>query len=67
MSGQGSGIADSRFIQRMSDKPSLALESTIMTDARWQKTYDLMVTSELLKPMPNWKDAYTLQFVKDLK
>jgi NitT/TauT family transport system substrate-binding protein len=39
----------------------------IMTDARWQKTYDLMVSSELLKPMPNWKDAYTLQFVKDLK
>lgn len=39
----------------------------IMTDARWQKTYELMVTSELLKPMPNWKDAYTLQFVKDLK
>ena len=39
----------------------------VMTDARWQKTYDLMVTSELLKPMPNWKDAYTLQFVKDLK
>lgn len=38
-----------------------------MTDARWQKTYELMVTSELLKPMPNWKDAYTLQFVKDLK
>lgn len=39
----------------------------IMTDARWQKTYELMVASELLKPMPNWKDAYTLQFVKDLK
>lgn len=38
-----------------------------MTDARWQKTYELMVNSELLKPMPNWKDAYTLQFVKDLK
>jgi NitT/TauT family transport system substrate-binding protein len=38
----------------------------IMTDARWQKTYDLMVASELLKPMPNWKDAYTLQFMKDL-
>jgi len=38
-----------------------------MTDARWKQTYDLMVTSELLKPMPNWKDAYTLQFVKDLK
>lgn len=39
----------------------------IMTDARWEKTYQFMVTAELLKPMPNWKDAYTLQFVKDLK
>lgn len=43
------------------------LGAGVMTDARWQKTYDLMVTSELLKPMPNWKDAYTLQFVKGLK
>jgi len=42
------------------------LGAGVMTDARWQKTYDLMVTSELLKPMPNWKDAYTLQFMKDL-
>ena len=42
------------------------LGAGIMTDARWDKTYNLMVTSELLKPMPNWKDAYTLQFVKDL-
>ena len=39
----------------------------VMTDARWQKTYDLMVASDLLKPMPNWKDAYTLDFVKGLK
>jgi NitT/TauT family transport system substrate-binding protein len=43
------------------------LGAGVMTDARWQKTYDLMVASELLKPMPNWKDAYTLQFVRDLK
>jgi NitT/TauT family transport system substrate-binding protein len=43
------------------------LGAGIMTDARWQKTYEFMVGSELLKPMPNWKDAYTLQFVKDLK
>jgi len=39
----------------------------IMTDARWQQTYDFMLTSEQIKPMANWKDAYTLQFVKDLK
>ncbi|RZI70208.1 MAG: ABC transporter substrate-binding protein [Variovorax sp.] len=35
-----------------------------MTDARWKSTYDLMVTSGLLKPNANWQQAYTLQFVK---
>lgn len=39
----------------------------VMTDARWKQTYDLMVASGLLKPNPNWQQAYTLQFVKDLK
>ena len=39
----------------------------IMTDARWKNTYDFMVTSGQLKPLPNWQQAYTLQFVKDLK
>jgi NitT/TauT family transport system substrate-binding protein len=38
-----------------------------MTDARWQSTYDLMVSSGQIKPIANWKQAYTLQFVKDLK
>jgi len=38
-----------------------------MTDARWKTTYDFMVTSGQLKPNPDWKQAYTLQFVKDLK
>jgi NitT/TauT family transport system substrate-binding protein len=39
----------------------------VMTDARWKATYDLMVTSGQIKPIPNWQQAYTLQFVKDLK
>ena len=38
-----------------------------MTDARWQRTYDFMVSSGQLKPNPDWKQAYTLQFVKDLR
>src|SRR4051812_6227570 len=38
-----------------------------MTDARWKQTYDLMVTSGQLKPISNWQQAYTTQFVKDLK
>lgn len=38
-----------------------------MSDARWKATYDLMVTSGQIKPITNWQQAYTLQFVKDLK
>jgi NitT/TauT family transport system substrate-binding protein len=38
-----------------------------MNDARWAKTYEFMLASEQIKPTANWKDAYTLQFVKDLK
>jgi NitT/TauT family transport system substrate-binding protein len=38
-----------------------------MTDARWKQTYDLMVSSGQLKPIANWQQAYTTQFVKDLK
>ena len=38
-----------------------------MTDARWKATYDFMVSSKLLKPEVDAKNAYTLQFVKDLK
>ena len=43
------------------------LGAGIMTDARWKATYDLMVTSGQIKPIANWQQAYTLQFVKDLK
>jgi NitT/TauT family transport system substrate-binding protein len=39
----------------------------VMTDARWKQTYDLMVGNGLLKPLPDYRQAYTLQFVKDLK
>jgi NitT/TauT family transport system substrate-binding protein len=38
-----------------------------MTETRWKQTYELMVSSGLLKPLANWQQAYTLQFVKDLK
>lgn len=38
-----------------------------MTDARWKSTYDLMVGTGQIKPIANWQQAYTLQFVKDLK
>ena len=39
----------------------------IMTDARWKSTYDYMVAAELLKRDVDVRQAYTLQFVKDLR
>jgi NitT/TauT family transport system substrate-binding protein len=39
----------------------------IMTDERWQKTYDYMVSAGLLDPSVDVRDAYTTQFVKDLR
>lgn len=38
-----------------------------MTDARWKNTYDYMVSAELLKRDVDYKQAYTTQFVKDLR
>lgn len=39
----------------------------VMTEARWKATYDYMVSSGLLKPETDWKQAFTLDFVKDMK
>lgn len=38
-----------------------------MTDARWKRTYDFMVSAKLLKPSVDYRSAYTLEFVKDVK
>jgi NitT/TauT family transport system substrate-binding protein len=43
------------------------LGAGIMTDARWKATYDLMISSGQIKPVANWQQAYTLQFLKNLK
>ncbi|HIC7213192.1 ABC transporter substrate-binding protein [Burkholderia stabilis] len=39
----------------------------VMTDARWKRTRDFMVTAGLLNADVDWKRAYTTQFVKNLK
>ena len=38
-----------------------------MTDARWKQTFDFMVSAKLAKPGVDYKKAYTLQFVKQIK
>jgi NitT/TauT family transport system substrate-binding protein len=39
----------------------------IMTDERWKKTHEYMVSAGLLAPNVDVRQAYTTQFVKDLK
>jgi NitT/TauT family transport system substrate-binding protein len=38
-----------------------------MTDARWKETYDFMVKAGLLEPGTDWRKAYSLDYVKDVK
>ena len=38
----------------------------IMTDARWEKTRDFMVSAKMLKAATPWQSAYTTRFVKGL-
>lgn len=38
-----------------------------MTDARWKKTFEAMRDAKLVKPGVDYKKAYTLEFVKQVK
>ena len=39
----------------------------IMTEARWQRTYEFLVGAKLLKPETDWKQVFTTDYIKDLK
>jgi NitT/TauT family transport system substrate-binding protein len=38
-----------------------------MTDNRWKQTFDFMVSAGLTRPDVDYRKAYTLQFVKEIK
>ena len=38
----------------------------MMTDEHWKKTYAYLVSAGLLKPETDWRQAYTMELVKDL-
>jgi NitT/TauT family transport system substrate-binding protein len=38
-----------------------------MTDARWKQTFDFMVKAGLLKPEVDYRKAYSLDYVRDVK
>lgn len=39
----------------------------VITEERWKRTYDYMVSVGLLKPDVDYRQAYTTQFIRDLK
>ena len=61
------GVKRTRELNFFGAGDAAKLGAGVMTDARWKSTYDFMVASGQLKPLADWKQAYTLQFVKDLK
>ena len=63
----GYGIAKLKEYKLVTGGDAAKMGIGAMTDERWKKTYDYMVSAELLKPDVNYRLAYTTQFVKDLR
>ncbi len=61
------GLAKLREMKVVSGGDAAKTGIGTMTDARWKKTAEFMVEWGLLKPDTDWRKAYTLQFVKDLR
>jgi NitT/TauT family transport system substrate-binding protein len=61
------GIAKMREIGAISGGDAARLGIAAMTDERWEKTAAFMKEWGLLKPETDWRQAYTLQFIKDVK
>jgi NitT/TauT family transport system substrate-binding protein len=38
-----------------------------MTDARWQRTFEFMVAAKMVKPDLDYRRAYTLEVVREVK
>ena len=38
-----------------------------MSDARWKQTFDFMVKAGLLKPTVDYRKAYSLEYVRDVR
>jgi NitT/TauT family transport system substrate-binding protein len=61
------GIAKLKEYKLVTGGDAAKMGIGVMTDDRWKKTYDYMVSAELLKPGVDYRQAYTTQFVKDLR
>jgi NitT/TauT family transport system substrate-binding protein len=61
------GVDQLRKIKVLDGGDGAKLGIGIMTEARWKATYDLAVSSGLLKPEVDWRAGFTDRFVKGLK
>ncbi|MCC6250346.1 MAG: ABC transporter substrate-binding protein [Rubrivivax sp.] len=61
------GLAKLKELKVVSGGDAGRLGIGAMTDERWEKTAKFMVEWGLLKPDTDWKKAYTLQFVRDVR
>jgi NitT/TauT family transport system substrate-binding protein len=53
-----------RELNIMNSGDAAKMGAGVMTEARWKKTYEFMVTSGVLKPEVDWKLAYNTSFIK---
>ena len=61
------GVAQLKKLKLVTGGDAATLGIGAMTDARWKKTFDYMVSAKLLKPATDYHSAYTLQFIQSAK
>ncbi|WP_321795922.1 ABC transporter substrate-binding protein [Caballeronia sp. J97] len=61
------GVAQLKTLKLVTGGDASTLGIGAMTDARWKKTYDYMVSAKLLKASTDYRSAYTLKYVQNAK
>jgi NitT/TauT family transport system substrate-binding protein len=61
------GIEQLRALKVLDSGDAQTMGIGIITQARWNASYDFMVSAGLLKPEVDWKQGFTDRFVKTLK
>ena len=61
------GIARMKEYRLVSGEAAAQQGIMVMTDARWKRTYDFMVSTGLLKSSVDYRQAYTLDVVRSVK
>lgn len=61
------GVATMKRYELVDGGDARKLGILCMTDGRWKQTYDFMVAAGMLKPATDWRKAYTLEFVRQVK